>query len=258
MNTPSNLSPMPNPNEDSLKKLLKRAVSSEPVPAHLEARVRASLRETGESPLPNRLQFAWLWPALASAAALAVIGFFLLKPSALPSRQERLAYITRVSNRVSSIMRVGLGDHIHCAVFRQYPAQAPSVDQMRAELTAPYASLLDVVKKHAPSGYGVAMAHKCHFEGREFIHLVLRRRSDVISLVVATRMGGERFQPETLIQGLSHAGIPMYRQTTDDFQITAFESKNHLVYLISTMSPDQNNKLMASMSHDIGDALPAI
>ena len=42
------------------------------------------------------------------------------------------SYIASVSNRVATLMRVGLGDHIHCAVFRKSKKTPPVARTVKA------------------------------------------------------------------------------------------------------------------------------
>ena len=44
------------------------------------------------------------------------------------------SYNTSVSTHVARLMRVGLGDHIHCAYFRKFPANAPSPQEFVSKL----------------------------------------------------------------------------------------------------------------------------
>jgi hypothetical protein len=67
---------------------------------------------------------------VAAALLLAVGGFIAYQLGHLSltvSSQE--SYIATVSNRVTTLMQVGLGDHLHCAVFRKYPKDPVPVAQ---------------------------------------------------------------------------------------------------------------------------------
>jgi hypothetical protein len=245
-----------------MKRLLKRAVESQPVPSTLAERVRQSLREPAAAPL-NRISWRafWMWPAFATAAAALAFGIFWFRPGddrPLPGHEEQTAYISRVSERFSGLMRIGLGDHIHCALFRKYPRETKPLAEMKKEVTPQYAGLLDAAQRHAPAGYRVAMAHKCRFQQRDFVHLVLKKNQDVVSLVVASRQGQEAFEARTLVQGLRHAGLDFYQESDNDFRVAAFEAKSHFVYVISSLPAENNLNLMAALADDIRQALPAI
>jgi hypothetical protein len=54
--------------------------------------------------------------AVAALALISVAGWIVLR-----HRQTQDEYIRTVSARLSTVLQVGLHDHIHCAVFRKYP-----------------------------------------------------------------------------------------------------------------------------------------
>jgi hypothetical protein len=244
------------PGED-MKNLLKRAVTSEQAPPHLRVRIAESIRLAEEQRAAHRGRPMWIWSAAAvAAAAMLAVGIFLYKQDTLPDRSEQASYIAAVTSRVGAIMRVGLGDHIHCAIFRRYPKRAPAVAHMKQELTPGYAGLLAAVERNVPAELRVVEAHKCRFEGRGFVHLVLKNGKQTLSVVVAARQAGETFDPQKLVPGLGQAGIAFYQEGTGSYQVAAFEAKNHLVYVISDLPAQRNLELIAALAGDIKDALP--
>jgi hypothetical protein len=239
---------------DPMRDALKRAVESQPMPTGLETRIRARLREeAAPKPSPSR---AWLWPAFAGVAAVIVAGIFWMRPApdpAIPSPAEQREYIARVSANVSSMMRVGLGDHIHCALFRKHPPKAPA-----PALPVQYAGLLEVARRYAPRGYQVTLAHQCSFGKRLFVHLVMKKNRELISLVIATKGDGEAFEAKSLVQGLKTSGLSIYAEDAVDFRVAAYEAKQHFVYVISSMPAQSNTELLLAMSEDVAKSLPSI
>ena len=57
---------------------------------------------------------------------------------ALTDRPGQKVYIQKVSARLAAVLKVGLGDHIHCSIFRKYPKDPPPVEKMEADLGASY------------------------------------------------------------------------------------------------------------------------
>src|SRR4029078_13363944 len=104
-----------------------RSVSA---PPRLEARIRSSIRESSRPA-------AWMRSLLPVAAALlgslgGVIAYQLGHLRITTKSQE--SYIATISARVAGVMRVGLGDHVHCAVFRKFPKNTPDLEAMDQEL----------------------------------------------------------------------------------------------------------------------------
>ena len=229
------------------KSRLKLAVESEAVPPHLETRVRASLRSAPPARNPWRAP-AW---GLAAAMAVLMVGFFSLQ------RRDN-AYIATLSQTIGSIMQVGLGDHLHCTILRQQPSTPKPLEAMKSELGAAYADLIPAVAAHVPSRYQVLDAHKCYYQGREFVHLVMNQGDRFISVLVVNQQPGESFTAANLVPALAQSGISFYQQGAGNFQIAGFESKKHLVYVISDLPKQQNQQLMIAMAGDLQRALPAL
>ena len=235
------------PNE--MKSRLKRAVQSEALPAHLEMRVRASIRAAAQE-RPGRSWFAPAW-GLAAAAAVLLVGVSGL-------RRGENATIASFTQQANSFLSVGLTDHLHCTILRKQRAEPESLETMKTKLGPQYAALIPAVEAQVPSNYRVLDAHLCHAQGREFVHLVLNQADRYLSVVVANRQAGEKFSTENLVPSLAQAGITFYQQGTGNFQIAGFESGSHLVYVISDLPREQNRQVMMAMAGDLKRALPAL
>ena len=88
-----------------LRARLQTTVRQSPVPGDLERRIRERIRE---SLRPSGAP--WRMMAIA-AAVLACVGSWLM--------YERGGFAAAASPRLAAILRVGFGDHLHCAVIRQ-------------------------------------------------------------------------------------------------------------------------------------------
>src|SRR5439155_20733614 len=109
---------------------LKTAARSVAAPPHLQARIRSSIRE-------SERKNAWGHYFLPVAAALllslgAGIAYQLGHLRMTAGSQE--SYIASISGRVASVMKVGLGDHVHCTVFRKFPKNPPALEEMTRQL----------------------------------------------------------------------------------------------------------------------------
>ena len=230
---------------------LRQAVESEPAPAFLETRIRA--RIGAERPL--RRWVMRLAPVTASAAIAA--GLFVayqLGYLRLTVKSQE-SYIASVSTQVATLMRVGLGDHIHCSVFRKFPKTPPPTEQFVAKLGPEYAGLIPIVREHVPLQYELMLAHQCKYHNRKFVHLSLMDGSHLLSLVISRKGDGESFRTEDMLPALVQSDIPMYQSNVQRFQMTAFETKGHLVYFISDLPTQRNTELMLAMGPQVKDLL---
>jgi len=243
-----------NLNEEDLKlrQQLQRAARSTEVPPYLEYKIRASIRGS-EARHPFQFRYRWMAAAALGLAVFGGIAYQLNQLRLTASSQE--SYIASVSNHVASIMRVGLGDHLHCSYFRKYPKDAPKLEAIEEKLPAPYRGMVPIVRKHVPAGFQLMITHECGFHGRKFVHLSLKRNAELLSVVLAVKQDGESFKTEELIPALSEAGIPFYQSGAQRFQIAAFESDRHLIYVISDLPQAQNMRTMTAMAPELKDYL---
>jgi len=227
---------------------LKRAVQSEVEDPYLAARIRRNLRE-----YESRSTARWSWgrPLITVAASLVIflsgwIAYQLGHLRMTTGAQE--AYIGSISRKVAGILRVGLGDHVHCTVFRKLPKEPPPAAELVAELGPEYSGLYSIVHARTSEQYRVVMAHRCSYHGRKFVHLALQGDSKLLSLVITRKGQGESFGRDQLAPALSESGISMYAGGVQRFAIAGFESPDHLVYLVSDLDKRQNLNLLASLA----------
>jgi hypothetical protein len=235
-----------------LRERLKQAVHSDLAPDHLHARIRSNIR--GGQPSGRR---TWWQAALVFAVIMIILGgralfhfgYLLFTP------ESRESYISAISNQVAGIMRIGLGDHVNCAVFRKYPKKPASIEVIVEELAPKYRDLVSVVRSRIPQEYRLFAAHECGYHGRKFIHLTFHGDSRVLSVVITRKDWGESFTKADLLPALAQSGIPIYRAGVQSFQIAAFETSEHLVYFISDLPQQKNMDIMLALAPDVREFL---
>lgn len=244
-----------NPDDVRLRERLQSAVRSTAVPPHLETRVRAAIL-AGQRP---GLAYA-RWALAASLAVVILSGVFAYQFGYLRlTRGSQEAYIDSVTARVAAVMRAGLRDHIHCAVFRRYPQNPPALETVVSSLNPEYRPLVEIVRRHVPSNFRLMLAHECRHRGRKFVHLALKSDSRLISLVLTRKTEGESFAASSLLPPVrSRDGIPVYRAGANDFEIAAVESSSHLAYVISDLPGRTNMELMLALAADVSGFLSTL
>lgn len=233
---------------------LKQAVRSQVAPPFLEARIRNSIRSTETRPAWSR----WLVPVAASAAVCvgAVIAYELGHLRFTAASQE--SYITSVTNRVGTLMRVALGDHIHCSVFRKYPKNPPTVQEFTEKLGPEFSGLLPIVRRQVPEEYTMTIAHECRYRGRKFIHLSLKSDSRLLSLSITKKNEGESFETENVVKALSQSGISFYRAGAQKYEVTAFETRDYLIYFVTDFPREQSMEMMLALAPQVKEFLHKI
>jgi len=243
-----------------LRTRLKTAVNAQSVPPELQARIREKIRTDHSSSWFGAGWFAsgWSRGAVAVAASLIIsVGVWLNyspeKMPALTDRPGQNVYIQKVSATLAAVLKVGLGDHIHCSIFRKYPKDPPPVEKMEADLGASYKGLLPVVRAAVPDGYRVIMAHQCSYAGRHFIHLTLEKDGDLLSLVVAHRKDGESLG--ALPPALETSGVPVYQSAATRYQVAGFEAGDFLAYVVSDLKSKANLHIAANLAPAVREFL---
>jgi anti-sigma factor RsiW len=238
-----------------LRTRLKSAVDSQPVPPDLAARVRGGIRRE-----ESRTVFGIGWNrwgmALAACACLAVAVW--LNPVRdripdLPDRPSQNTYIQKVSATVAAVLRVGLGDHIHCAVFRQGPRTTEPVAQMETDLGPQFKGLLQVVNAAIPQGYRLVTGHQCSYLGRKFVHLTLEKDGNLLSLVIARKQDGETLAG--LAPAKQGSGVVMYQSGAGPFRVAAFDAGNFLAYVVSDLKAKANLQVASALAPGVREFL---
>ena len=231
-----------------LKARLKRAVMQEYAPAALRERIASDLRR-GRGFSFNRVSLA-----LAAAAAVLVIAavtFFTWGP---PKNQLSLQAKVAAADVTGQILKIGFDDHVFCAIDHQLANKQFTPEQMAEHLGPEYAGLVALVKERMPRAYTVAVGHRCHYQGREFIHLIIRNQNDVVSLVI-TRKNGEAFRTDAVAAIAQAAGSPIYQAAWANQQVAGLETRDHLVFVVSNETSDANLQMATSLAPSVRDLL---
>jgi len=238
-------------NEAEFNLRLKTAVHSVTAPSHLEARIRGQIRDGSSS----RSWAFWMFPAGAAAAACAALLVVYQLGHLRLTATSQESYIATVSAKISPMMQVGLGDHIHCSVFRKFPKTAPSIEKLEQNLGPQYRGLLPIVQHNVPADYRLMLGHQCRYHGRRFVHLSFMNDSHLLSLVIAKKGEGESFEASGLLPALAQSGIPMYQSSIQRFEMSAFESRGFMVYFVSDLPAADNSRITMAMAPAVKDLL---
>jgi anti-sigma factor (TIGR02949 family) len=243
-----------------LRSRLKVAVKAQSVPPELQVRIREQIRTSGSE---NWLHLEWLsggrwrWAGAVAAGLVVAAGLWVNQiPERMPALADRPGqntFIARVSANLAAVLKVGLGDHIHCSIFRKYPKEPPPIEKMEGELGPTYSGLLPAVRKAVPQGYRVIMAHQCGYAGRHFVHLTFEKDDSLLSLVVARKQPGESL--EGLLPTTESSGIPIYQSAAGRYEVAGFEAGDYFAYVVSDLRGKANLKIAAAIASGVHDFL---
>jgi hypothetical protein len=220
-----------------LKAQLKHAVMRESAPGSLRERIASDRRRR------HRVSFrATTIPfAVAAGLVIALTTFLQLNFGAKHVSNKPELETTDANARV---LRIGLDDHVFCAIDHKLADQRFSSEQISMKLGPEYVGLVELVNEKMPGDFAMVVGHRCHYRDREFVHLILRSQNDVISLVI-TRKNNEVFQPAGAAAIAQAADGPLYHTALANYRVAGLETRDHLVFVVSN-GTDQANLWLAS------------
>jgi hypothetical protein len=226
-----------------IKSLLRNAVLLDEPPAGLRHRIQRDIRKSGAP-----VQWAhWALVAAAAAvlfvAALGVVRF-------VNSRESGLQVDQATAEQAASVLMVGLNDHIFCAIDHNIASRRFTPEEMSQKMGPEFAGLVNLVEDKAPGEYEVVVGHRCRFSGREFVHLILRNPKTIISLVI-TRKNGESFVANRLSSVAQASGVPLYDNRMQNFEVTGFETKDYLAFVVSNLAKEENLQIASSLAPSV-------
>ena len=239
---------------DRMKQLVRSAVTREEAPVELAVALRERFRS-------ERRSFFAHDTARWMMAAAAVLILTIAGVAALPWKRvirfggDDSAFQT-VSARVQQILRVGLVDHLHCAILAEKWKVSVSFDEIktntrRSALGPEFIDLVPAVQAKLGSDYKIVDGHRCTANNRQYIHLILTgsegRSLKIVSLVI-TEKKNESFTQADAIAVMKASGIPIYRDRQGKYEIAGFESDKYMAYVVSNLGRDSNLNVASALA----------
>ncbi len=233
------------------KQLVRDAVKAEKAPPELVAALRDRFRTE------RRSFFAYdtvRWMMAAAAVVLvAIAGVMSLQWGRVGPFEGNDGVFQTVSARVQNILRVGLIDHVHCAILSQRWKRFVSLDEMRAStgrqaLGPEFIDLAPAVQSKLGAEYTLVQGHRCVANHRQYIHFILTGNKGTILSLVITEKNGESFTQENAAAIMKASGIPIYRDRQGTLEIAGFESDRYLAYVVSNLDRDANLNVASLMA----------
>lgn len=195
-----------------------------------------------EASQKSRFRPHWSLVAAAAAVVITLSGVTAYQLGHLRmTAGAQDAYIAGISEKVSWFMRAGLKDHVHCTVFRKFPKQLPPPSELVQAMEPNHRELGQIIKASLPEDYRVVQAHQCRYQGRHYIHMAMRTSDDkLVSLILSRKQDGE-----------SIGDNPLPHENVQRFQVTGFESRDYMGYVVSDMDADRNNDLAKTLSEPV-------
>src|SRR5438128_6296086 len=207
-------------------------------------RVFCKLRESQPRSLVRTTGRRW-------AVGLAAIAFLLFSLFA----GEWLS-LRRGEQLIASILKLGVSDHIVCAVQgHNYPEVANRPDQIREKLGARYAPLLQVVQQRLP-GFELLEGHICSIPGsdRKYVHFITRGHGTILSVILTERNGAALPRANLLLSEDSR-GLGIYKDHLSGMEIAGFESRQYFAFVVSALNAKEVLQLARGLAPALNETL---
>jgi len=239
----------------ALRHRLRGVAAAVEAPPDLAVKIRRQLYQ----PAPSFFSRNWLLAPVAAALLLVLaigLSTSYQRGGLRFTEESQEFYISSISPQTVPVMRVGLQQHVHCAVFRKASA-FPSPAQMAEWLGPSFQKIIPVVESHLPRGFHVVDAHRCTYHDRQYVHLAATDGKRLLSLLITDREQGEAFESD-LRAVAAQSGVRLYSSGVQRFSLAGFETPGHLVYLVSDLDNSDNLAALKVLTPEIDSALRRI
>jgi hypothetical protein len=232
-------------NRTRTKSLLQRAVNSESPAPELKVRLQSRLRSSIVEEHKSRQSWQ-AWPMAIAATLVMLLGGYALvrNGTQIFSPVTDQARLSEVSTQAIQILKIGLGDHVQCAIDHRFAERSLSEEAMAELLGTGYSGVASELKLNAPGGYLLTAAHRCRVGNRQFAHLILKKQDGFVS-VILTRKQGESYPNEGSIESF---GVKLHEAQLDGFQVAGFETPDHLGFFVSRLGAQENLQIASKMA----------
>jgi anti-sigma factor RsiW len=171
-----------------------------------------------------------------AATLLLAIGLGLLVVQRWRTGQRELEAWANLTNSATA-------DHRECALENKLRGTIISLNEAGRIYDRAYATLADQASLTTalPAGAQLIDAHSCAFQGRRFAHLVLKYKGQVVSIVIA-RSDVDAKAPTPMPGDIGAAF------NSDSYQVAAFQTASHAVFVISSLNEADNMTIARSVS----------
>jgi hypothetical protein len=234
-----------------VKQGVKCAVAAEDVPVELVAAVRNHIRTNRPSFFGSDTA-RWMMAAAAGLLlAIAGAGSFWWARSSQFAGDDNV--FQSLSIRAQNLLRVGLVDHVHCAIVSQQWKRFLSLEEMKdktgpSALGPQFIGLVPAVEAKLGADYKLVQAHRCSANDRRYIHFILTGKQGALISLVITEKNNESFSKAEMVEVMRASGIPIYRARQGMLEVAGFESDKYLAYVVSNLDKAANLNVASLMA----------
>jgi len=235
-----------------IKQLVRNVVTREEAPIELVEALRGPFQTESRSFFAHDTA-GWMMAA-AAVVILAIGGVAVLQWDRIVQPSPGVGVFQSVSARVKEILRVGLADHLHCAIVSERWKQFVSLGEMKtaegsSALGTEFIELVPAVASTLGTDYTVVGGHRCTAGDRKYIHLIMTgSKGAILSLVITEKKHGDSFTQANAVSVMKASGVDIYQDQQEGMGIAGFESERYLAYVVSNLDRDANLNIASSLA----------
>ena len=171
-----------------------------------------------------------------AATLVIAVGLGLLVAQRWRASQRELAAWASLTNGAT-------GDHRECALEHKLRGTIISLSEAGRVYDRAYANLADQTSLQAalPAGAQLIDAHSCAFDGRRFAHAVIKYHEQIVSIVIARNDANSKAP-------IAMPGDIAASFKSDSYQVAAFQTASHAVFVVSSLNETDNMTIARSVS----------
>lgn len=215
----------------TMRNRLKTAVSSQPVPASLEAAVLSQTSQRPRFALPA----GWRYLRSASVAAFCL----LLLVSAYMLMRQHPYTLADFPPAIAAMMEIGIGKHTSC-VKERIGSGEHSLGRFQTEVPPKFKTMLDAAKRALPADFHVVELHLCGGGGREFAHLTLSDGKGYLSVLLTERRPTDPDPKDGSLAKARVGDVNIYAVREDGLDVGVFAFAEEYAFVVSDLGSGKN------------------
>jgi anti-sigma factor RsiW len=156
-------------------------------------------------------------------------------------------------SRLTELVEAAVGDHRFCALdfkLTEAPVTLEEAARRYDAVNRTIAAVEPPARALSGGALEILERHSCVFNGRRFAHIVLRYRSQPVSLLVAHAP-----DPGVWQLGPPDDGTTALFPGGDGFQVVGFRGSRHMVFVVSSLESHDIQEVARAMAGPVRQAL---
>ena len=151
------------------------------------------------------------------------------------------------SQETEAILTLGVGVHIHCAIESHIADGTFTPEKMALAMGPRYIGIVSLLEKTLPKDFLVPVAHQCTFDGRNYVHIIIKKQTTILSLII-TRKEGQAFPLSSRGHVVNVLGMPLHQAFLRNLEVVGFETREHLGFIVSGLDREQTYRVASDLA----------